>query len=183
MSVDPNRVRDLFLAASELPPDRRPEFLADACGPDVGLRAEVERLLAAHADPASLLDPAPPSALSADAPGRATVTSGDASPTADHPTAAAGGVLAGRYTLLERIGEGGMGEVWVAKQTEPVQRKVALKLIKAGMDSRQVVGAVRAGAAGAGADGPPEHRQGARRRADRPTAGRSSSWSWSTACR
>src|SRR5262245_65704355 len=48
-------------------------------------------------------------------------------------------IIAGRYKLLERIGEGGMGEVWVAKQTEPVQRKVALKLIKAGMDSRQVL--------------------------------------------
>ena len=44
-------------------------------------------------------------------------------------------VIAGRYTLVEKIGEGGMGEVWVAKQTEPVKRKVALKLIKAGMDS------------------------------------------------
>ncbi|HKB01261.1 MAG TPA: serine/threonine-protein kinase, partial [Gemmataceae bacterium] len=60
--------------------------------------------------------------------------------TADYaPTADAGEVIAGRYTLLERIGEGGMGEVWVAKQTQPVTRKVALKLIKAGMDSKQVV--------------------------------------------
>ena len=48
-------------------------------------------------------------------------------------------VIAGRYTLREKIGEGGMGEVWVARQTEPVQRMVALKLIKAGMDSRAVI--------------------------------------------
>ena len=48
-------------------------------------------------------------------------------------------VIAGRYTLQEKIGEGGMGEVWVAKQTEPVKRKVALKLIKTGMDSRAVL--------------------------------------------
>src|SRR5450432_3679747 len=48
-------------------------------------------------------------------------------------------VIAGRYTLIEKIGEGGMGEVWVAKQTEPVKRKVALKLIKTGMDSRAVL--------------------------------------------
>ena len=48
-------------------------------------------------------------------------------------------VIAGRYTLVEKIGEGGMGEVWVAKQTEPVKRKVALKLIKTGMDSRAVL--------------------------------------------
>ena len=51
----------------------------------------------------------------------------------------AGVVIAGRYTLVERLGEGGMGEVWVAKQTEPVKRNVAVKLIKQGMDSRAVV--------------------------------------------
>src|SRR5262249_5374685 len=50
-----------------------------------------------------------------------------------------GTVVAGRYKLLERIGEGGMGEVWVARQTEPVQRKVAFKVIKAGMDSKSVL--------------------------------------------
>src|SRR5262249_23442787 len=51
----------------------------------------------------------------------------------------AGAVIAGRYTLLARLGEGGMGEAWVARQTEPVKRQVALKLIKAGMDSRAVL--------------------------------------------
>src|SRR3970040_695657 len=45
----------------------------------------------------------------------------------------------GRYRLLQRVGEGGMGEVWLAEQTEPVRRQVALKVIKAGMDSAQVV--------------------------------------------
>src|SRR5262249_1765078 len=51
----------------------------------------------------------------------------------------AGMVLAGRYKLLEQVGEGGMGEVWMAQQTEPVKRLVAVKLIKAGMDSQQVI--------------------------------------------
>src|SRR5205814_10642757 len=50
-----------------------------------------------------------------------------------------GAVIAGRYKLLEAIGEGGMGRVWMAKQTEPVKRLVAVKLIKPGMDSRQVL--------------------------------------------
>ena len=55
------------------------------------------------------------------------------------PAVAPGIVIAGRYTLVEKIGVGGTGEVGVAKQTEPVQRKVALKLIKAGMDSKTVL--------------------------------------------
>ena len=50
-----------------------------------------------------------------------------------------GATIAGRYTLIDQLGEGGMGEVWVARQTKPVQRDVALKLIKAGMDSRAVI--------------------------------------------
>ena len=50
-----------------------------------------------------------------------------------------GTVIVGRYKLLEQIGEGGMGTVWVAEQTQPVRRKVALKLIKAGMDSKTVL--------------------------------------------
>ena len=60
--------------------------------------------------------------------------------TADYDTTAQPNVLiAGRYTLQQKIGEGGMGEVWVARQSEPVKRKVALKLIKPGMDSRAVL--------------------------------------------
>ena len=47
--------------------------------------------------------------------------------------------LVGRYHLLQKIGEGGMGEVWLAEQKEPVRRRVAIKLIKAGMDTREVV--------------------------------------------
>ena len=60
MPNDPNRVRDLFLAAIDLPPDGRPEYLAASCGADSELRAEVERLLAAHAKPGSLLEPPSP---------------------------------------------------------------------------------------------------------------------------
>ena len=99
------------------------------------------------------------------------------------PTAAPASSSRAATRSPEKIGEGGMGEVWVAKQTEPVKRKVALKLIKTGMDSEGGAAALRAGAAGPGDDGPSQHRQGARRRPDARPASRSSSWSWSTACR
>ena len=70
---------------------------------------------------------------------------------------------AGPYRLLQLIGEGGMGEVWLAEQIEP-RRRVALKVIKAGMDTTRGGGPFRVRAAGAGSDGPPGHRQGVRRR-------------------
>ena len=59
--------------------------------------------------------------------------------TVDHPANDGPGTAIGPYKLLEQIGEGGMGEVWVAEQVEPVKRRVAIKLIKAGMDSRAVL--------------------------------------------
>src|SRR5262249_40870358 len=119
MAATPN-ARDLFLAALERPPAQRPAYLEAACG-DVALRGRVEALLRAHDQPGAFL-------------------SEDQPPTADATGAPAGAVIAGRYTLLERLGEGGMGEVWLARQQEPVKRKVALKLIKAGMDSKAVLG-------------------------------------------
>ena len=65
----------------------------------------------------------------------------------------------GNYRLVDRIGSGGMGEVWLAEQTQPVRRRVALKLIKAGMDTRRSGGALPVRAASLGANGPPRHRQ------------------------
>jgi tetratricopeptide (TPR) repeat protein len=124
MPVDPKRVRDLFLAAAELPVPDRPAYLDRECGRDAELRAAVERLLAAHAAPASVLEP----------PAAPLPSTGLHTPTPDTGT-----VLAGRYKLLEPIGEGGMGAVWMAQQTEPVKRMVAVKLIKPGMDSRAVL--------------------------------------------
>jgi serine/threonine protein kinase/tetratricopeptide (TPR) repeat protein len=124
MPVDPKLVRDHFLAAVELAPAERAAYLTAHCG-EAELRAAVERLLAAHDQPAAVLN---------------RPVLGDLERTgAFIPGDEPGAVIAGRYKLLEQIGEGGMGSVWVAEQTAPVRRKVALKLIKAGMDSKSVL--------------------------------------------
>ena len=86
------------------------------------------------------------------------------------PAALDGSVIAGRYTLCQEIGEGGMGNVYLAEQFRPVRREVALKLIKAGMDSTDRPRSIRVRAAGAGFDGAPEYRQGPRCRHDRDRA-------------
>lgn len=115
---------EIFSAAAKLPVEERDEFLDRACGGDAKLRREVEALLSAHDAPGGpLLEP--PQAL------LATL---DREPIAERP-----GMRVGPYKLLQEIGEGGMGLVFMAEQDEPVRRKVALKVIKPGMDSRQVV--------------------------------------------
>ncbi len=98
----------------------RAAFL-DECCKDVELRKRLDGLLRAHDHPDPFLEAA------------ARVA------TINEPLGEAPGVIIGPYKLLERIGEGGMGTVWMAQQTEPVKRLVAVKLIKAGMDSRQVI--------------------------------------------
>ena len=122
----------MFVAAVKLPPDQWEAFLKEACAATRTCAARSSDLLQAHQQAGSFLDqPA--------APVRAT---GDFDPAANGVTAAAQegpGTIIGPYKLLEQIGEGGMGEVWMAEQREPMQRKVALKIIKAGMDTRQVV--------------------------------------------
>jgi eukaryotic-like serine/threonine-protein kinase len=144
--TDPNRVKDLFLAASALLAPLRPAYLGEVCGEDGQLRAAVERLLAAHDAPDGRIEPLPasPGLAATGSIAQDTRTSaGDDAPrdeTADHaPRPDAGTVIAGKYKLIEEIGEGGMGSVWMAQQTEPVRRTVAVKLIKAGMDSRAVL--------------------------------------------
>lgn len=125
----------LFEQALQIPVAERGSFLDRACEGNPALRAEVEALLKADADPVTLLDPQSPPA------DRFTHSHGPQSPAL--PAEAVGNfkdmILAGKYRLIERIGEGGMGEVWLANQTTPVKRLVAVKLIKAGMDSKQVL--------------------------------------------
>jgi tetratricopeptide (TPR) repeat protein len=122
---------ELFHAAVAKPSTERTAFLDQACGADMELRRRVEVLLRAHEASGSFLDePAATGEFVAGPPSATPATT---------PSPDAGTVIAGRYKLLEEIGEGGMGSVWVAEQTQPVRRKVALKLIKAGMDSKSVL--------------------------------------------
>jgi len=128
MSADPRRVKELFGAALDLPDATARQALLDReCSDDPELRRRVEVLLAAHNQPESVLER--PLAIQCE----------PATDTFRPRGETIGTVIADRYKLLEEIGEGGMGTVWMAQQTEPVKRTVAVKLIKPGMDSRQVL--------------------------------------------
>ena len=131
MAIDAARAKSLFLAASEVAePAERAALLECECGGNSELRARVEALLRAN-EGAPL--PAAGGAVVEPSNGPAeTKCYGDR-------TARVGVVLAGRYKLVEEIGAGGMGSVFMAQQTEPVKRAVAVKIIKAGMDSRAVL--------------------------------------------
>lgn len=120
-----DRLESLFATATGLSPEKRREFLDQECHDDLELRERLESLLKAHDVSGHPIDqPAVDQVLEV-----TQVTN----------QSVVGSVIAGRYKLLEQIGEGGMGTVWVAEQTEPVTRKVALKLIKPGMDSKAVL--------------------------------------------
>ncbi len=117
--------RDLFIAALNLDDlAERQAYLQDACGDDSAARQRVEALFKVYENAGSFLESPPASPTS--------------SMTSSSPTESSGAVI-GPYKLLQPIGEGGMGTVYMAEQTQPVRRTVALKLIKAGMDSRQVL--------------------------------------------
>src|SRR5262249_35038628 len=123
--------RDVFIAAlQQVDPDQRRAYLDEACARRPELRRQVEHLLRLHDGAGRFLET--PAAESTD-----TGACRDAAREA--PSSEAPGAVIGRYRLVEQIGEGGMGTVWMAQQTEPVRRLVAVKLIKAGMDSRQVI--------------------------------------------
>jgi serine/threonine protein kinase/tetratricopeptide (TPR) repeat protein len=144
MSADPKRVQAVYLDAAELSPTERPAFLDGECGPDAELRTRVEALLRAGEGSGDLLGPPDAGRTGTFAPDSArnstTSTLGNRGETACHITApGAGTILAGRYKLIEAICEGGMGTVFMAQQTEPVKRLVAVKVIKSGMDSRTVL--------------------------------------------
>ena len=114
---------DLYYAAIRRPPAERSAYIKAACGDDPELRERVEALLRIRESEDDFLE---------------------SPPFIDQPTIHVGlsegpGTVIGRYKLLERIGEGGMAVVYMAEQAEPIRRKVALKIIKLGMDTKQVI--------------------------------------------
>ena len=117
--------RDIFIQVIQAAdPAQGAALVQDLCGQDQGLRQRVEALLDAHGRAVSFLE-SPPADLAA---------------TADHRRISErSGTVIGPYKLLQQIGEGGMGVVFMAEQTEPIQRTVALKIIKPGMDTQQVI--------------------------------------------
>jgi len=119
MALDPDRIEQIFSEALNRPaPLERSAYLDHACGDDTTLRARVEALLWAHDSGGDFL-PLPQE--SAD------------------PFTQPGAQIIGTYKLLQTIGEGGFGTVYMAEQEKPVRRKVAMKIIKLGMDTKQVI--------------------------------------------
>ena len=135
MNPEPNREVTIFNAALELPASQRGAFLHKACADDPALRLRLEALLRDHEAASAFLETPPPGAQAS--PIGAEVT-GATVRLSSSPAEKAGDRI-GRYKLLQQIGEGGCGVVYMAEQEEPVRRRVALKVIKLGMDTKQVV--------------------------------------------
>ena len=134
MSLDFNRLEQILAEASaKADAAQRAAFLDEECGQDRELRAEVDRLLAAGQQAGDFLET--PVQLVAGVAGEEN----DAAAEDSVGAIEGAGSIIGRYKLLEEIGEGAFGVVFMAEQLEPVQRQVALKIIKAGMDTREVI--------------------------------------------
>ena len=125
MITNANKAREMFFElVAQVPPNEWESRLAELAGADSELRRRVSLLLEAHRQADSFLElPAPGLDATVEAPA-----------VPESP-----GTVIGPYKLLEQIGEGGFGVVFMAEQTQPVRRKVALKVLKPGMDTRQVI--------------------------------------------
>ncbi len=124
INIDPHNVKAIFLEAVEKhASDGWDSFLSEACGDDIRLRRQVEILLQAHQLAGNYLE-------------QGSIVG---TPAIDQPSLERPGAQIGPYKLLEQIGEGGMGVVYMAEQQQPIRRKVAVKIIKPGMDTKQVI--------------------------------------------
>ncbi len=128
MSETPNKLEDIFAGALLVPPEKRARYLDSACGGDTELRQRIEELIIAH-DSAGHFMPPPRDESDAAVHAGSTPLGPEDKP----------GNRIGRYKLLQMLGEGGCGVVWMAEQEEPVRRRVALKVIKLGMDTKNVI--------------------------------------------
>ncbi|MBN2566243.1 MAG: protein kinase, partial [Candidatus Eisenbacteria bacterium] len=132
--------KDIFLRALEQSPEQRAAFLDEACAGDETLRGEVEKLLRAHEGAGEFF-----AAPTVDVSPRDVATAEAQPPPAEEsvparvPVDVQRGTLIGSYKILQEIGEGGFGVVYLAEQEEPIRRRVALKIIKLGMDTRDVI--------------------------------------------
>ena len=125
MAKDLEHIKVILTEALEKETEtERKAYLDEVCRTDVNLRAEVESLLRSHDNAGEFLE---------ESPFGPNITL-DESPLSEGP-----GTVIGRYKLLEKIGEGGMAVVYMAEQTEPIRRKIALKIIKLGMDTKSVI--------------------------------------------
>ncbi len=122
MNTMSRTAKEIFVAALKLTPDQWDAHLAEACGGDDQLRNRVRDLLQANAAAGSFLEPPAAEPL-----------------TTDEPIQEGPGTIFGPYKLLQQIGEGGFGLVFLAEQQEPVRRKVAVKILKPGMDTRHLI--------------------------------------------
>jgi serine/threonine protein kinase len=121
MATNQDKLIEIFSEAlGKASPEERSRYLAQACGQDAALRLKVDALLQAHIEAGGFL--------------RTSIVPPESQPFAEGP-----GTTIGRYKLLQQIGEGGFGLVFMAEQREPVRRLVALKILKAGMDTCEVV--------------------------------------------
>jgi len=126
-------LKAIYFTAQGLRPEEQPAYLDEACADDPALRARVEQMLAISNEAEAFITDVPDEVRSAKTLHETVKL--DFPESADETV----GQKIGRYKILEKVGEGGCGVVYVAEQTEPVRRRVALKVIKLGMDTKQVV--------------------------------------------